>query len=406
MRRRRQRRARAAPEHQVQVAPLDAEGDVGLSVPDAFPSKRAVPETVGVEKVGHPVEDQQGWRSRPSPSARVSTTSGAVVGPIRSRRRGDCLTLERRAGLDRLAAGGGRAPGDRPTGASRWSRRRCGTGAPRSGTAPAAGRRRRRRRRTAAPRDRSTRQTASDTYTLAIEVSCRPGSPRVEQPRRSCDDQRAAVSMSITESAIISWAMPSPPAASRTARARRRGPARCRARGARGRASACSGSAAPGRAAPGRSGSPRRPRRARRRRRRGSRSKRDLACPPAKPRSMRRGSCGPTSSPGLSMSTRNIVAPAVRRRPSVRAITMQNAAPSAPVMNRLRPSISQPPPTRVGASSAARPGPSRRPGAARSSRSRSAPRRRPAARRYRSFCSGVAIDARACACCPRRAPCS
>ncbi|GIF50959.1 hypothetical protein Afe04nite_54980 [Asanoa ferruginea] len=49
------------------------------------------------------------------------------------------------------------------------------------------------------------------------------------------------------------------------------------------------------------------------------------------------GTCRVSSIPGRSAGTRNIVAP-----PSVLAITMKKPAPSAPVMNFLRPVSDQP----------------------------------------------------------------
>ncbi len=58
--------------------------------------------------------------------------------------------------------------------------------------------------------------------------------------------------------------------------------------------------------------------------------------------------CRPTRMPGLSASTRNIVAPPRSPgSPAVRAMQMANAAPSAPVMNHLSPSMRHPPGTRV-----------------------------------------------------------
>lgn len=60
-------------------------------------------------------------------------------------------------------------------------------------------------------------------------------------------------------------------------------------------------------------------------------------------------------SPGVSASTRNIVAPpASPGAPLVRAMQMANAAPSAPLMNHLRPSIRQPPSVRVAVVASAR----------------------------------------------------
>lgn len=100
--------------------------------------------------------------------------------------------------------------------------------------------------------------------------------------------------------------------------------------------------------------------------------------------------------PGLSASTRNIVAPpASPGTPLVRAMQMAKAAPSAPLMNHLRPSIRQPPPVLVAVVASAR-GSDPAPGAG--SVIAKQERTSPAAsgRRYRSFCPSVATTSSRC----------
>ena len=58
--------------------------------------------------------------------------------------------------------------------------------------------------------------------------------------------------------------------------------------------------------------------------------------------------CRTTSTPGVEAGIRNMVAPpAPPGSPLVRAMVMKKAAPSAPVMNHLRPLTTHPPSTLV-----------------------------------------------------------
>ena len=147
-------------------------------------------------------------------------------------------------------------------------------------------------------------------------------------------------------------------------------------------------------------GSPRRPRRGRRRRPTRQSSKTTSAWPPGKARSMA-SMTRSIRQPGLSASTRNIVAPPRRSRC---AMQIAKAAPSAPVMNHLRPLIDQPPSTRsargAGASTGSEPAPGAGSVIAKHERDLAA-RQRP---QVPLALLGRGDQRRAGACCPRRGP--
>ncbi len=74
---------------------------------------------------------------------------------------------------------------------------------------------------------------------------------------------------------------------------------------------------------------------------------------------------------------------------AVRAMQMENAAPSAPVMNHLRPSITQPPPSRLGRRQQHAADPSPAPGAGSVMAKPSGTSPAASGARYRSCCSGA-----------------